>query len=84
LRSSKKGKSAVRTANPDLGCASIEIEGAFFAEFGGGIGRGKDLNTDLRGAGEQERLLSNLWPAGSKPRDIDGPDAARSGNRALG
>jgi hypothetical protein len=79
----KEGNRTVQSANPDLGCARIEIESAFFVDFGGRIGGGKDLNADLWGTCKEERLLGNLGPIGSEPGDIDSLDTVGGGDWAL-
>jgi len=83
MRRRKEGNRTVQSANPDLGRARIEIESAFFVDFGGRIGGGKDLNADLWGACKEERLLGNLGPIGSEPGNIDSLDTVGSGDWAL-
>jgi hypothetical protein len=82
MRRRKEGNRTVRSADPDLGCARIEIESAFFVDFGGRIGGGKDLNADLWGACE-ERFLGNLGPTGIEPGDIDSLDTVGDRDRAI-
>jgi hypothetical protein len=83
MRRRKEGNRTVRSADPDLGCARIEIESAFFVDFGGRIGGGKDLNADLWGACKEERFLGNLGPTGIEPGDIDSLDTVGDRDRAI-
>src|SRR5260370_9338333 len=83
MRRRKEGNRTVQSANPDLGCARIEIESAFFVDFGRRIGGGKDLNADLWGACKEERLLGNLGPIGSEPGNIDSLDTVGIADWAL-
>src|SRR5260370_38711312 len=71
LRRRKEGNRTVQSANPDLGCARIEIESAFFVDFGGRIGGGKDLNADLWGPCKEKRLFAHLGPIRREPGDTD-------------
>jgi len=83
MRRTKEGNRTVQSANPDLGCAGIEIEGAFFVDFGGGIGGGKNLNADLGRAFEKDEPREVLCPTRSEPGDIDGLDTGGGGNGAF-
>jgi len=79
----KEGNGTVQSANPDLDCAGIEIEGAFFVNLGSGIGGGKNLDADFGRPLKKGELANVLWPARGEPDDIDSFNAAGGGNRAL-
>ena len=79
----KKRKGTVQITNPDFGCAGLEIQGPFFVDFGGRIGRRKNLNTDLGRDGEELGIFGNLWAIGTEPGDIDSLDAIRGGQWTL-
>ena len=85
INARKKRHGAVEVADPNLGGAGIEIEGAFFVDFASGIRRGKDFDTDFGGANEDGRswLIVDFKPARPKPSHIDGLDAVGSRHRAL-
>jgi hypothetical protein len=82
-RRNKKGNGAVNRANPDFGCAGIKVQGALFVDFRRRIGRRENLHTDLRSAGEDLRILGDLWAIGSKPSHLDSLDAISGRHRAL-
>jgi hypothetical protein len=79
-----KGHGTVQSADPDFGGASVEVEGAFFVDFRGGIGGGKDLDTDLWSACEKDGIGGDLGAVGSQPSDVYGLDAVDGRERALG
>lgn len=83
MRRRKEGNRTVQSANPDFGCACVEIEGAFFLDFGGGIGGRQNFDTDLGSASQDNGILGNFGPAGSEPGDVDSLDAVSGGHRAL-
>jgi hypothetical protein len=70
-------------ADPDLGCAGVETEGAFFVYFALGVGRGKDFDTDFGGASENDWLEVEFRPAGVKPSDVEGLHAVSGRNSAF-
>ena len=83
VRRNKKGDGTVHRAKPDFGCAGVKVQGALFVDFGGRIGRRKNLHTDLGSAGEELRIFGDLWAIGSEPGDVDSLDAISGGQRAL-
>jgi hypothetical protein len=83
VRRNKKGDGTVHRANPDFGCSGVKVQGALFVDFGGRIGRRKNLHTDLGSAGEELRIFGDLWAIGSEPGDVDSLDAISGGQRAL-
>jgi hypothetical protein len=84
IRTNEKDDRSVEVANPDLGRAGIEIEGAFLVDLGGGIRRRKNLDANVRCADKDGRVLTNFGTLRSEPGDIDGSDAGGGGKRALG
>jgi hypothetical protein len=84
IRTDKKGNRSVEVANPDLGCAGVEIEGAFFVDLGYGIRRRKDLDANVGRVEKHGWVLTKFGPLRSEPGDIDGSDSGGGGNRALG
>jgi len=83
IRTAEERNRTVEVANPDLGCAGVEIEGAFFGDLSLRIGRRKNLDTDFGGAGKNKGLLGNLGSVGREPSDVDGFDAAGRGDGTL-
>ena len=79
----KERHGTAEVADPDLDGAGVEVESAFFVDFGGGIGEGKNLNADLGRAFEKDEPREVLCPARSEPGDIDGFDAGSGGNGAF-
>jgi len=79
----KERHRTVVAADPDFGRAGVEIEGAFFGNFGGRIGGGENFDADLRSALEQGDLGDVFLSLGSQPGDVDGFDAGGSRNRAF-
>ena len=83
MRPDKKRDRAVEVADPNLGGASVEIESAFFVDLGRGVGRGHDLDANIRRTGEEEGIDENFRPMRSEPGDIDGLYAASGRNRTF-
>jgi len=81
----KKRHGTIEVADPNLGGAGVEIERTFFNDLALSVRRGKDFNTDFRGANEDGgfRLITDFKPAWREPSDIDGLDAVSSRERAL-
>jgi hypothetical protein len=71
----KKRHGTIKVADPDLGCAGVEVEGAFFVNLALGVGWGKHFDTDFWCARENQWALSELGAVASKPGDIDGLDS---------
>jgi hypothetical protein len=71
----KKRHRTVKITDPDLGCAGIEVEGAFFVDFALGVGRGKHFDTDFRCGRENKWALSELGAVATQPGDIYGFDS---------
>ena len=84
VRSHKKGNGAVEVANPDLGGAGVEVQSAFFGDFGARIGRGNNLNTNLWCTLEEGETVDVLGTLRGEPGHVDGFDPAGSGKRTLG
>ena len=80
----KESHEAVEFADPDLGGAGVEVEGAFFVDLGGGIRWGKDFDADLWRASQCEGSLDQLGPATVEPHEINGFDTVSGGKRAFG
>jgi hypothetical protein len=83
MRARKEGNRTVQSANPDFGCAGVEIEGAFFVDFGNGIGGGEDLDADLGSALEKGDLADILEALRRDPGNVNGFDAGGGGDGAL-
>jgi hypothetical protein len=83
INARKERHGAVEVANPDLGGAGVEIEGAFFVGLGRGIRGGKNLDANVWRASEDNRVLVNFGPAWSEPGDIGGLDAVCGGHWTL-
>ena len=83
MRRRKKGNGTVQSANPDFGCAGVEIEDAFFVDLGNGVGGGIDLDADLGSALEQGQLADILGAPRGEPGNVDGFHAAGGRKRAL-
>ena len=79
-----EGHGTIQSTDPDFVCASVEVEGAFFVDFGGRIGGGKNLDADVWSAREKDGLSSDLGAVGSEPSDVYGLDAVNGRERALG
>src|SRR5205823_14719963 len=60
INARKEGYGAIEVANPDLGGAGIEVEQTFFGDFGGRIGRRKNLDADLWCSLEKGELVDLL------------------------
>jgi len=84
IGSRKEGHRAVQSTDPDFVCASVEVEGAFFADFGFGIGRRNNLDADVWSALEKDGLSSDLGAVGSEPSYVYGLNAVNGRERALG
>src|SRR5262249_47952164 len=61
IGSKKEGHGTVQSTDPDFVCASVEVEGAFFADFGFGIGRRNNLDADVWSALEESELWNVLF-----------------------
>jgi hypothetical protein len=83
MRNNKKGHRSVDIADPDLGGAGVKIESAFLVDLGGRIGRGKDLDANIRSALEKGETRDVFCSSRCEPGDINGFDAGGSGTRAL-
>jgi hypothetical protein len=84
INARKERHRAVEVADPDLGGAGVEVEGAFFVDLGWGVRWGKDLDADLGRASECEGSLEQLWPATVEPHEVNGFDTVSGGKRAFG
>jgi len=84
INARKERHRAVEVADPDIGGAGVEVEGAFFVDLGWGVRRGKDLDADLGRASECEGSLEQLWPATVEPHEVNGFDTVSGGKRAFG
>jgi hypothetical protein len=77
----KERHGSVEVADPDLGGAGIEVEGAFLLDLGWGVRWGKDFDADLGRAIEYERSLEQLGTAMAEPGEVHrlNPIGCRSG-----
>jgi hypothetical protein len=80
----KERHGAIEVADPDLGRAGIEVEGAFFVDLALGVRRGKHFDTDFGRAREDKGSLAELGAAAREPSEVNGFDTIRSGYGALG
>ena len=78
INARKEGHGAVEVADPDFCGARVEIERAFFGDFGSGVGRGENLDADSESRwkegtpiGDEPGFLSI-----SQPDDIGASDLA--------
>ena len=70
INARKEGYGSVEVADPDLGGAGIEVEGAFLLDLGWGVRWGKDFDADLGRAIEYERSLEQLGTATAEPGEV--------------
>jgi len=70
INARKEGHGSVEVADPDLGGAGIEVEGAFLLDLGWGVRWGKDFDADLGRASEYERSLEQLGTATAEPGEV--------------
>jgi hypothetical protein len=84
INARKERHRAVEVADPDLGGAGVEVEGAFFVDLGWGVRWGKDLDADLGRESECEGSLEQLWPATVEPHEVNGFDTVSGGKRTFG
>jgi hypothetical protein len=80
----KERHGSVEVADPDLGCAGVEVEGSFFVDLGRGVGRRKDLDADFGCSGERDRVSVDLGPVMIEPGNVHGLDAVGSRDWTLG
>jgi hypothetical protein len=85
IGTNKERHRTLEVADPNLVRAGVEIQGTFFVDLALTVRRGKDFDTDFRGANEDGRLrlIADFKPTWSEPSDIDGLDAVSSRERAL-
>jgi hypothetical protein len=83
--SNEKSDRSVEAADPDFGCASIEVEGAFFVDLDRDIRSGKDVYADRRGSGKRGRWISEqpTFLSVGKQDDIGNPDLAVASKNSL-
>jgi hypothetical protein len=84
IRTNKKRHRTIEVADPDLGRAGIEVEGAFFVDLGCGVRWRKDFDADFGRVREDKWSLAELDAAAGKPSEVNGLDSVRSGYGALG
>jgi hypothetical protein len=84
MTTTKERHGAIEVADPDLGGAGVEVEGAFFVHLGLRVRWGKDLDADLGRASEYEGSLDQLWPATVEPGEVDRLNPIGSGYWAFG
>ena len=84
IGTNKKRHRTVEVADPDFGCAGVEVEGAFFVDFALGVGRGKHFDTDFWRRCEDKGSLTELGATADKPNQVDGFDSVGGGYGALG
>jgi hypothetical protein len=59
INARKKRHGAIEVADPNLGGAGVEVEGALFVDLGLGIRSGKDLYANRRSTGKRGRWISD-------------------------
>ena len=84
INARKERHRPVEVADPDFGCAGVEIKRAFFVDLGCAVGWGENLDTDFGCAGKRNRPIDEFRAARSQPYDIDCFDAIGGGNRTFG
>jgi hypothetical protein len=85
IETNKKRHRTVEIADPDLGRAGVEIEGAFFINFSRRIGSGKDFDANGRSTREGGRCVSDepVFLSGSQQDDIGDPDLTAASKDSL-
>jgi hypothetical protein len=79
----KERHGAVEVADPNLGGAGIKIERPFLVHLGCGVRRGKDLDANIGGANQDNKILVNFGPIWSEPSDVYGLDTVGGRRWAL-
>ena len=74
----KKRHRTFEVADPDFGCAGVEIESTFRIDLRGRVRWGTDLNTNRRGGGKRTGWISDqpAFLGGRKQDDIGDPNLA--------
>ena len=80
----KIGHRSIEVADPNLGRAGVEVQGAFFVDLGWGVRWGKDFDTDFGCVSEKNRILVYLGTLVSEPRDVSCLDSIGGRNGAFG
>ena len=83
MHARKERHRAVEVADPNLGGAGVEIEGAFFVDLRCGVGRGKHLDTDFWCASEDEGSVPEFSSALGEPSQVNGLNSIGSRERTL-
>lgn len=84
INANKKGHRTVEIAEPHFGRVGVEIESAFFVDFGSCIRRRKHFDTDFGCAGEDKGPLPELGSALGEPGNVDGLYTVSGRERTLG
>jgi hypothetical protein len=83
INANKKGHRTVEVAEPHFGRAGVEIECTLFVDFGSCVRRGKHLDTDFGGGGEDKRPVPELGATLDKPSQVNGFNSVRGRERTL-
>jgi hypothetical protein len=83
IGTNKERHGAVEVADPDLTCAGVEVESAFFVHLCCGVRRGKHLDTEFGRIGEDKGSVPELGSTLGKPSQVNGPNSIGSRERAL-
>ena len=83
INARKKRHGAIDFTDPDLGRAGVEIESPFFVHLRCDVRRGKHLDTDFGGGGEDKRPVPELDASLGKPGQVNGLNSVRSRERTL-
>ena len=80
----KKRHRTIEVADPDFGCAGVEVEDAFFVNLGSRVRWGENLDANFGCAFKKGKLAEVPCARGVKPCDIDSFDTGGGRDRALG
>jgi hypothetical protein len=78
INARKEGHGSIEVADPDLGCAGVEIERPFFVHLALGVRRGKHFDTDFGCAREDKGSLPEFGSIPGEPSQVNGLDAISS------
>jgi hypothetical protein len=84
INARKERHGSVEVADPDLGGAGIEVEGAFLLDLGWGVRWGKDFDADLGRASEYEGSLEQFRTATAEPGEVHRLNPVGCRNGAFG
>jgi hypothetical protein len=78
INARKEGHGSIEVADPDLGCAGVEIERPFFVHLALGVRRGNHFDTDFGCAREDKGSLPEFGSIPGEPSQVNGLDAISS------